>query len=212
MMLRAPAWLFLAAVATAAGCGAAPTGPHFTDADYPGVLRAPAALGIDVVWQQRVTAAWRGGQQRGFDAAIQKRGDKLSVLGLSPTGSLGFAFVLQDGAIAVTNNTAMELPFPPRFILLDVQRAFYPWLAGDSDDGVVDGEHVVQRRDDRGRLVERRFRRVEGPPAGEIVVRYEWGNPEWAAPTRAELDNGWFGYRLTVDTHAETRLPQKAGQ
>ena len=204
MILRASAWLTL----FVAACHSAPVRPSFTDADYPGELRAPATLGFDVVWQQRVTAAWGDGEQRGFDAAVQKRGGRLSVLGLSPTGSLGFAFVLQDGAIAVTNNTEMELPFPPRFIVLDVQRVFYPWLGEGTAEGDVDGEHVVETRDAVGRLVERRFRRLVGPPAGELVVRYEWGDADRRGPVRAELDNGWFGYRLIVDTHAETLLPE----
>lgn len=209
MISRALAWLPLLALVA---CHTAPARPHFTDADYPGELRKPAALGFDVVWQQRVTASWGDGQQRGFDAAVQKRGDRLSVLGLSPTGSLGFAFVLTDGAITVTNNTQMELPFPPRFIVLDVQRVFFPWLPNGATEGDVDGEHVTETRDAQGRLVERRFRRLAGPPAGELVVRYEWGDPARRGPVRAELDNGWFGYRLTVDTHAETILPEANGR
>jgi hypothetical protein len=40
------------------------------------------------------------------------------------------------------------------------------------------------------------------------VVRYEWGDADRRGPVRAELDNGWFGYRLIVDTHAETLLPE----
>lgn len=196
-----------------AACAAAPEGPRFADADYPGELRMPAALPFDVVWQQRVTAFWGEGRQRGFDAAVQKRGDTLTVLGLSPMGSVGFAVVMENDAVQVTNNTEEELPFPPRFILLDVQRAFYPWIADGPIHGaprrgartaLVDGE-TVEERWSAGRLRERRFRRGDGPD-GEIVVRYEWGEDAWRGPSRVLLDNGWFGYRLQVDTHAETLL------
>lgn len=193
-----------------AACSTAPRRPQFRDADYPGQLRAVAALGDDVLWQQHVTASWQGGQ-RGFDAAVQKRGDELTVLGLSPTGAMGFAIVLSPAGVDLRGELAQQLPFPPRFVLLDVQRAFYPWLAGATPraDGeheqVVDGE-VVREAWQGGRLRQRSFRRQDGEPAGSITVRYEWRQPDWSAPTHAELDNGWFGYRLSIDTHAETRL------
>ncbi|MCA8974192.1 MAG: DUF3261 domain-containing protein [Planctomycetes bacterium] len=189
-----------------AGCSSTPARPDFAAADYPGTLRTVEALGHDLVWQQRVTASWGDGAQRGFDAAIQKRGDALTVMGLSPMGSLGFAIVLRDGDIELSNQSGEELPFPPRFILLDVQRAFYPWLpAGAGDEGTVDGEAIHELRRD-GHLVQRRFRRLDGAPKGEIVVDYEWGHDDWVGPTRVVIDNGWFGYRLTVDTHTETLL------
>jgi hypothetical protein len=196
------------------GCTAAPT-HSFSESDYPGVLRDPAALAGDFLWQQRVTAEWGDeGARRGFDAAVQKIGDELTVLGLSPMGSLGFSIVLRGGELRVTNDMPEELPFPARFIVLDVQRALYPWLPRDAvgtpggdgqREGVVDGERVVELRR-AGRLAERCFTRVDGKPPGAIVIRYEWRDSDWAVPARVVLDNGWFGYRLTVETHDETRI------
>lgn len=212
-MTRPAAIAVRAALVTLGACAATPGRPQFAEQDYPGTLRAPESLPIDVVWQQRVTAVWGEGQQRGFDAAIQKRDGALTVLGLSPMGSMGFAIVLRGASIDVQNNTQDELPFPPRFILLDVQRAFYPWLPAGGDgkhSATVDGE-VVAETWAGGRLTERRFQRVDGAPAGDIVVRYEWLRADWRAPTRVVLDNGWFGYRLTVDTHAETLLVPDPG-
>ncbi|MCR9246569.1 MAG: DUF3261 domain-containing protein [bacterium] len=189
--------------------------PAFSASDYPGELRGPDGLPFDVVWQQRVTAHWGDGQQRGFDAALQKQGDKLTVLGLSPTGSVGFVITLQNGEVAVENRTSMELPFPARFIVLDVQRAFYSWLPPGVPAGMaarvasarVDGERVIERWAG-GRLVERRFERDDR--AEPIVVHYDWAQPDWRGPSRVRLENGWFGYELVVDTHAETVLT-KAG-
>lgn len=186
-----------------------------TDADYPGELLPPAALGADLLWQQRVTASWGDSEQRGFDAAVQKQGDTLTVIGLSPLGQAGFVLVQRGLQVTFENHTDMHLPFPPRYVLLDVQRAFFPWLpplAADAGDGereqVVGLERIVEVRKD-GRLVERRFTRLDGKPAGTIVVRYEWTGTDAGrrAPTRAVLDNGWFGYRMTVDTHTEAALP-----
>jgi hypothetical protein len=187
-----------------------------TDADYPGELLPPAALGADLLWQQRVTASWGDGEQRGFDAAVQKQGDVLTVIGLSPLGQAGFVMVQRGLQVTSEHHTDMHLPFPPRYVLLDVQRAFFPWLpllgTGSAGDGererIVGQERIVEVHKD-GRLVERRFTRLDGKPAGAIVVRYEWAGTDASrrAPARAVLDNGWFGYRLTVDTHTEAALP-----
>lgn len=204
--------LALCAVA-AAGCQATPR-RVLTDADYPGELRPPEALGMDLLWQQRVTAHWGDGEERGFDAAVQKQGTKLTVIGLSPLGQAGFVLVQDPSGVSSQNHTDMHLPFPARFVLLDVQRTFFPWLpameapADGERSGIVAGEQVVEIHA-KGRLVERRFTRLSGQPAGSIVIRYEWGDEAAGrmAPRRAVLDNGWFGYRMTVDTHSEAVLP-----
>jgi hypothetical protein len=184
------------------------------DSDYPGALLPPASLGGDVLWQQRVTASWGDGDSRGFDAAVQKRGDQLTVIGLSPLGQPGFVMQLQDGAMALQNHTDMAVPFPPRFVVLDVQRVFFPWLPAAPElehgerEGIAHGERIAERFV-AGRLVERRFTRLDGAPAGSITVRYDWrdSEPGRRAPRRAELEHGWFGYRLVIDTHTETALP-----
>lgn len=207
----------------AAGCASGPsgssesaptTGPGtLSETDYPGLLRPPATLGREVVWRQRVTAAWGEGSERGFDAALQKQGDTLTMIGLSPLGAAGFVVLLKGEEIEFRNETGEPMPFPPRFIVLDVQRTFFPWVFGPEgapQDGEHDGrigEEQVREVWKAGRLVERRFTRGDGQPDGTIAIRYEWDNADWWAPTRAILDNGWFGYRLTVDTLEETRLP-----
>lgn len=194
-----------------AGC-AAPSRPPLRDADYPGELLAPERLGGDVLWQQRVTAIWGEGEQRGFDAAVQKQGDRLTVIGLSPVSGPGFVLVLEHGTVTLTNQAGMEVPFPPRFVILDVQRVFFPWLAngasGERTTGEACGERITEVRS-AGRLVERKFERLDGKPAGAITVQYEWGDadPSRRAPMRATLDNAWFGYRLVIDTHTEAALP-----
>ena len=201
--------LTLATLSLFAACSSAP--PTLNDLDYPGTLQPPATLPVEVVWQQQVTASWRQGddgevQERSFTAAVQRQGDKLTVLGLSPLGEVGFSIEQAPAGIDVQNHMPEQLRIPPRFILLDVQRAFYPWLpAGAGDEGTVDGEAIHELRRD-GHLVQRRFRRLDGAPKGEIVVDYEWGHDDWVGPTRVVIDNGWFGYRLTVDTHTETLL------
>lgn len=187
--------------------------PRLHDADYPGLLRPAAALGADVLWQQRVTASWGDDDSRSFDVAAQKQGDTLTLIGLSPLGTTGFVVELADGAIRQQLPPGEELPFPPRFLLLDVQRVFFPWLA----DGVADGERSGVVGDERvvetvagGRVLERRFTRLDGRPRGTIVVRCRWEAGDGTAPSRAELDNGWFGYQLSIRTLRETPLPPAA--
>lgn len=195
-----------------AGCTAAPQRPDWADRDYPGTLLPADALPHDLLWQQRVTAFWGEDGQRGFDAAVQKAGDLLTVLGLSPVGHVGFAILLRGEQVELKNQSDEMLPFPPRFVLIDVQRTFYPWLgpapADGERQGAIGGERVRELWRD-GRLQQRSFERLDGEPAGVITITYEWDgtDPTWAAPRRTVLDNGWFGYRLVVDTHAETRLP-----
>ena len=49
-------------------------------------------------------------------------------------------------------------------------------------------------------LLERRFSRADGKPAGEIVVTFEGGMREGRLPDRVRLVNGWFGYSIAIDT------------
>lgn len=202
----------LIACLLSAAC-ASSRGPAFAEMDYPGTLLPATALPHDLMWQQRITATWGEDGQRGFDAAVQKQGDKLTVLGMSPLGSVGFAMILNGTEVELQNPTDQELPFPPRFILLDVQRTFYPWLepaiGGDGARYGTVGDERVQELWRDGRLLERRFTRLDGEPAGAITITYDWRGVEAqrVAPMRAVLDNGWFDYRLAVDTHTETRLP-----
>jgi hypothetical protein len=196
----------------AAAC-ASSGAPAWTEMDYPGMLRPATALSPDVLWQQRITAHWGEDQQRGFDAAVQKQGSTLTVLGLSPIGAIGFVMLLRGTDIELQNQSGQELPFPPRFIVLDVQRTFYPWLEpaigpDGGRTGVVGDERVQELWRD-GRLLQRRFSRLDGEPEGSITITYDWrdAEPQRLAPLHTVLDNGWFHYRLTVDTHTETLLP-----
>ena len=208
-------WPALAVLLAAAACVSR---TPFADTDYPGTLLPAGSLPHDLVWQQRVTAAWglmRGDPEhrgeRGFDAAIQKQGDVLTVVGLSPLGSVGFTLKLDNTTLSVRNDSGEDLPFPARFVLLDVQRTFYPWLGAPLKNGTRSGpvfdEDVTETWAD-GRLVERRFARRDGKPAGAITITYDWIgiDPTGHGPRRAVLHNDWFDYRLTVDIHAETKL------
>jgi len=197
-------------------CVATPEPSSRFEGDYPGLLRSPEVLAHEVIWRQRVTANWVDTQgdsgSRSFQAVSQKQGPLLTLIGLSPFGSVGFVILQEGDRVELRNETGQPLPFPPRFVLLDFQRAFFPWVSAGVE-ALPDGEHSAELGGEEvtetwsdGRLMKRRFRRLDGQPAGELIVHYTWGEGGWSAPTHALLDNGWFGYQLSVETTEEVRL------
>jgi hypothetical protein len=178
-------------------------------AAIPGILRPPADMGADIQWEQRVVARWDE-ESHTFDAVLSKTGDELVLLGLGPMKAPGFVVRLHDGVVDLDNRTDRAIPFDPKYMILDVQRVFFPWIPGaPPSDGTRsherDGE-LISERWEGGRLVERRFRRRNGHPPGEIVIRYRMWIDGADAPRHAELDNGWFGYSLAIETLAQQRL------
>lgn len=211
-----------------AGCCTTPQ-PALRELDYPGTLLAPTKLATEAVWQQRVTATWQPPgqepQERGFDAALQRQGDALTVVGLSPLGTVGFSIrqTTDDNGephLDVVNNIEDELVIPPRFILLDVHRTFLSWnspawqpMPGDGSRTCTFGGEEIRETWRAGRLQQRTFRRLDNKPEGLITVSYDWQQPDdneegkpWAVPGLAVLDNAWFGYKLTIKTSSEYRL------
>ena len=191
-----------------------PTGDPRAFAPDPDELLDAEALPGAFLWRQTVTASWGEGETRSFDAVVQRSGDALTVLGLSPTGSVGFSVVLRGGEVELTNRMPDSFPIDPRFILLDVQRAFYPWLAGSTPradgthEGTVRAEQVRERWSD-GALEERVFERPadDGRPGGTVSIRYEWADGA-RAPVQTELVNDRFGYRLSIETYDERELAE----
>jgi len=203
-------------LALAAACRTPPSDPppapeSGEPRDYPGTLRAPDSMGPDIQWRQRVTAQW-GERKESFEAVLSKADAELLLVGLSPMGQPGFVLRYAGVDIEFENRSHRELPFPPRYIVLDVQRTFFPWIPGPPPtEGErshrVDGEVVHERWSD-GRLQQRRFEREDGQPAGAIEISYHGWEDGADAPRRAVLDNGWFGYRLTIETVDQQRLPE----
>lgn len=196
----------LLALVASTGCvGRGPASPA-VGADYPGVLADPATITPDFEWRQEIASEYRGRRQSG-EVVVQKIGPRLRVIGLAPWGSP--AFVLEQVGQHVTFRRLIphDVPFSPRAVLVDINRAFFGVPAVPKPDGreVVerDGETILQAWLG-GRLRERAFER-RGGPAGVIRVRYE-GGMLWPTPPRiVELDNGWYGYKLRITTLSVTR-------
>jgi hypothetical protein len=105
-----------------------------------------------------------------------------------------------------------SLPFPPKYILIDVQRVFFAWA---EPPWSADGERTAAREGEieaeqwvGGRLRRRTFRRADGQPPGEIAIDYgvEGMSVDGAPPARVTFANGWYGYRLEIVTVSHQAL------
>jgi hypothetical protein len=189
----------LAAVLIVAACRPPATPPG----TYPGKLLEPSTLARDFMIRQHVEGSY-GERSVAFDAVVQKQGGTLLVLTLTPYGSRAFLVEQQGQEVRVEKFIPRDLPFDPRFILLDVQRVFLMGLPeAPRDDGWhrqrMD-EEIVRERWEAGRLHERRYSRRDRKPKGDVIVRYEGGYVPGERPPLIELVNEWFGYRLALET------------
>lgn len=189
-----------------------PGKPSAAPADYEGALVSTGIL--EQQWspfmaRQRVTAH-HGDRTEGFEGVLQLAEGKLLLVGLTPFGTKAFVLEQRDLDVQLQMPMPIELPFPPRYILLDVHRTLFMGLP---DPPYPDGEHEDTRAGERivevwkgGQLLERRFERLDESPAGAIRITYPEGMRPRAIPPRAELHNPWFGYWLEVDTLGVTPL------
>lgn len=187
--------------------------------EYPGQLEAPASLrspsvlGEAFALEHRVRSESPEGAHE-FRAVLQRQGDALVIVGFGPHGGRGFTLTQRGDEIEFDSQLPRELPFPPRFMLLDVHRVWFRGLEGPLPDGehraVIDEEEVVERWEG-GRLMERTFRRLDGEPEGLIRVVYEGGLGGEAPPPVVRYENGWLGYALTITTLSYHRLEETSG-
>lgn len=163
-------------------------------------LRPPEAFVGDFLLQQQLTFE-RGEVTQTLQTALQRQGDTLTLIGLTPMGTRAFVLTQTGDEVTFTSHLPEDrpLPFPPRQVLLDIQRTLLPVVGpGRLDDGEHEGDGVTERWRG-GRLRERRFRTAEG----EVVIRYgDEGYLFGERPGRLEVDNGPMGYRLTLETLA----------
>ncbi len=202
---RPASGLSLALFALLAGCGASPA-PVL----YPGELRAVSELGADMLLRQRIVGV-RGEARWELEVVLQKRGDSLLLLALTPFGTRLFAFTQEgDGEPTLETFIDVEPPFPPRFVLLDVHRVLMQSGArppgGEGEVLYETGEERVRERWSGGALMSRRFERIDFEPPGSVSVSYGEGMREGGPPPTVELVNEWAGYRVTIHTLSRRAL------
>lgn len=199
-----------------AACGSALPPPAVPARAYPGTLVAPEALRVPSVLgeafalEQRVRSESPAGVHE-FRAVLQRRGVTLLMVGFGPHGGRGFVLTQRGDDVEMDwQIPGGEVPFPPRYMMHDVQRVWFGGLEGPLPDGEhrgeLDGEEVVERWEG-GALRERTYRRLDDDPPGLLRIQYEPGLGGDAPPREARFDNGWFGYRLVLTTLSHHVLP-----
>lgn len=199
--LRGPlASVVVAAVVALGPLGCGPSArPRPTEMPRPvGTLHAPGHYPNDFAIDQQVTAEHAGGSES-FRAIVDKRGDRLVMIGLGPHGGRAFVLTQEGERVAFESQLPRELPFPPEFMLMDVHRT---WLVGIPREGeaplsdgrheaVVDGETIVEQWQG-GRLVQRTFTSPTPNLAyWSVRIAYEGGLDPRASepgPTRVILE------------------------
>ena len=179
-------------------CAAAPPRPA---RDYPGTLVRPSVLAANFVLTQKLVAQF-GEDTHALEAVLQKKGDDLTLVALSPFRTRLFVLEQHGLEVKFTSYLPREMPFPPRYILYDVQRVYLRGLPGAP---LLDGEHraeidgeEVQEVWAGGRLLQRNFTRAG--VLGRLAITYQPGMEKGVSPPLIQIDNGWVGYHLTITT------------
>jgi hypothetical protein len=176
--------------------------------ELPGVLVHPSVVAANFLRTQKLLARF-GSDSHSLEAVLQKQGDTLTLVALSPFRTRLFVLEQRGLEVKFTSYLPQELPFPPRYILYDVQRVYFRGLPGAP---LADGEHsaaqdgeTIRERWASGRLLERDFSRAG--MQGRIAVTYQPGMAGNVSSPLIEIDNAWMGYHLTIQTISEQPLP-----
>jgi hypothetical protein len=195
--------LALCAVLTA--CAAARPAP--SRPQDPGALEDPARFEGGFMMRQRVEVTLPTRTLR-FEAVLQKQGGALTLVGLTPFGTRAFVLEQRGVEVTFTPTLPMELPFPARYMMIDIQRVFlraagHGAAADGAREATVAGERVREVWQG-GRLLRREFSRGDDPGGAE--ADYEGGMLGHAAPRVVRYRNRWGGYALTITTLAQQAL------
>lgn len=170
----------------------------------PGTLAPIEQMPLEFMLRQTVTATWgEEDDEQSFEAVVQQTGGVLTIVALSPIGQPGFVVTWDGETAGMENHTDRELPFPPEFMIADVQRVFYPWLDDGETSGQLFGLQISEVWTD-GELATRSFTRPDenGDPSTLVVEYEDWDE---LAPTRATLTS-WYGYQLVIETYDQARI------
>lgn len=201
--------LFGCLIAAVTGC-VTPPPPE------PEILVAASRLATfpDYLARQKVTGLFRGHRET-FEAALQKKGDALTVIGLTPFGTKAFVLEQTPAGLKFTNHMppGRSLPLQPRYLLQDIHHAFFltaPGAPPASDAGSrphlrgkVGREVIDEVWDPSRRAVLARYFRGA---AGDVGVTYEPGMADRLPPARARVENERYGYTLEIETLSVQRL------
>lgn len=89
----------------------------------PAALASPAELGPDFTRRYRYRVENAAGERFGVDLVVEKRGEELVVVGLTPLGATAFALRQRPGDVEVVEHVRPLFPPPPANALADLSRA-----------------------------------------------------------------------------------------
>lgn len=183
-------------------CGpAAPISPTL-------LLRPPSTLEHDFMARQELTVSPERGEPHTFQGVLQKRGNTLTLLALTPFGTRAFAVEQHGHDVRSQSYVDQPLPMSPEHIIADVNCALFPYFgapsSGTSEREANVGGVIVFERWLNGYLVERRLHERDPGSSDAIVVRYEYGSDDRLLPVRIELANSRLRYSIAVLTLEET--------
>lgn len=187
--------LLLASLLTLAGCPSAPPEGRTTPRPV-GTLHRPSDYAVELTIDQQVTAEHAAGSET-FRAVLEKRGDRLVMVGLGPHGGRAFVLTQEGERVAFESQMPRELPFPPEFMLMDVHRT---WLRGIPREGgapLPDGEHDAFIEGENvhevwagGRLLRRSFHILASNLHWwSVSITYEGGLSATELPSRVIVES-----------------------
>ncbi|MCA9636354.1 MAG: DUF3261 domain-containing protein [Myxococcales bacterium] len=177
------------------------------------VLVDVAAIPGDFMARQRLLGAM-GEHRLAADVVLQKQGDTLTLMGLTPFGTRAFALIQDGREVSFQPFIDAPLPFPPELMLADIHRTLFLGIGAPAADGSRRLHLAGERVDERwagGRLMERRFLRRRGKPKGLIAIDYGEGMRGSEPPPKVEIRNERFGYTVTIETVTFQRLDTPRG-
>lgn len=189
-------------------CGTAQPRPEaITEDSYPWQWRDVSELPGDFLWQQSIDAKF-GSKTFHLEAVLQKKDGVITLIGMTPFGSKAFALTQRGTDVTFESFVDRAPPFPPKFMLIDVQRAYFPFAAApdqSAEASTLASEHggeTVSESFRVGLLESRTYQRPD--KQGAIAVRYEhWQD---GVPRDVHVDNAWFGYTMHIRTTSAQRL------
>jgi hypothetical protein len=186
----------------AAACGGAQTSQVLYPTRETGPLVRPADIHANFVWRQRIAVQFEK-RHESFSAVIEKRGDHLILLGLTPFGTRAFALEQTAGVARFTPYMDLTLPFSPLYMLADVHRAFFRGLPGAPladgwHEATLDGEQVREHWQG-GLLLEREYKSLQDR-GNAVQIRYGAGMAGLKPPAQIQLHSQRFGYTLDITT------------
>jgi hypothetical protein len=177
--------------------------------DCPGELVATGEIAGEFLRRESVRVRG-GGVDVALELAVQRRGEELTLVGLSPLGARLFSVTQRGLETSVDAPFALALEVPPLNLLRDLHRVRFLAAGapppGEQRSARVRGATRIEEEWRDGRLAVRRLESADARGGAAVEIRFEPGAAGAPLP-RALLRNPACGYQATWVALSEQRLP-----